>query len=444
MSIIQASIPLFFLLIIVELVYARLRGQSFVRLNDSIADLSLGVLSQLTGVFLKLLTIGIYIVVETRWSVQHWLPVPAWPEGAPLGVGGAAWVTVHWPELASWTIAFLLVDLAYYWSHRLSHVVHILWAGHVVHHSSEEYNLTVALRQSSLHGLFTWVFYIPLAVAGVPWRMYVACYALNLVYQFWIHTRAIGRMGRVAELVLNTPSHHRVHHGVNPRYQDRNYAGVFIIWDRWFGTFEPEDEEPVYGITTPLASWNPIWANVHVFVAIARDAWRTQRWRDKLRVVFGHPGWRPADLGTPYVAKPVSPATFLKFDPEIPRAVAAYALAQFIVVLLASVQLLAASATLPIHQTAAAGFYVAISLTNIGGVFERSRWAYTLELARLTTLLVICAGLAVLSAISAVLLGAIAAFAVASLAWLWTLRRHLTVSFATYGPGGMAAAGHGD
>jgi hypothetical protein len=274
--------------------------------------------------------------------------------------------------------------------------------------------------------------------------MYVACYALNLVYQFWIHTRAIGRMGRVAELVLNTPSHHRVHHGVNPRYQDRNYAGVFIIWDRWFGTFEPEDEEPVYGITTPLASWNPIWANVHVFVAIARDAWRTQRWRDKLRVVFGHPGWRPADLGTPYVAKPVSPATFLKFDAEIPRAVAAYALAQFIVVLLASVQLLAASATLPIHQTAAAGFYVAISLTNIGGVFERSRWAYTLELARLTTLLVICAGLAVLSAISAVLLGAIAAFAVASLAWLWTLRRHLTVSFATYGPGGMAAAGHGD
>lgn len=442
MSIIQASIPLFFLLIGVELVYARVRGERLLRLNDSISDLSLGVLSQLSGVFLKLLTIGIYIVVETRWSVQHWLPLPAWPAGTPVTFGGAAWISVHWAELASWIAVFLLVDLAYYWSHRLSHVVHILWAGHVVHHSSEEYNLTVALRQSSLHGLFTWVFYIPLALAGVPWRMYVACYALDLVYQFWIHTRAIGRMGRVAELILNTPSHHRVHHGVNPRYQDRNYAGVFIIWDRLFGTFEPEDEEPVYGITTPLASWNPIWANVHVFVAIGRDAWRTRHWRDKLRVVFGHPGWRPADLGAQPVPKAVTPATFLKFDPEIPRAVAMYALAQFVVVLLASVQLLAASATLPFHQTAAAGFYVAISLTNIAGIFERSRWAYSLELARLSTLLLVCLTLAAMSRGSPYVALAGVTFALGSLAWLRLLRKHLTVSFATYGPGGMAAAPH--
>jgi len=425
MDLIAASIPFFFGLIGLELLVARARKRPLYRLSDSISDLSCGILSQLAGIFLVLLTVAAYGWVSRHATIQQAFSLPAWPHN-PLG----------------WVAVFLLDDFAYYWMHRASHVIAVLWAGHVVHHSSEEFNLTVALRQSSLHGLFTWVFYLPLAFAGVPWRMYVACYALNLVYQFWIHTRAIGRMGRVAELVLNTPSHHRVHHGVNPRYQDRNYAGVFIIWDRWFGTFEPEEEEPVYGITTPLASWNPIWANVHVFVAIARDAWRTRRWRDKLRVVFGHPGWRPADLGTPYVAKPVSPATFLKFDPEIPRGVAAYALVQFVVVLLASVKLLAASATLPLHQTAAAGFYVALSLTNIAGIFERSRWAYTLELARLTTLLVICAALAMLASVSAVLLALVAALAVASIAWLWMLRRHLTIPFATYGPGGMAAAPH--
>ena len=441
MAIIQASIPFFFLLIFAELGYALLRRKSLLRLNDSVSDLSLGILSQLTGVFIKLLTIGIYIVVESRWGVQRWSGLPAWEDAAPVTF--ASGVTVHPTALLSWFVVFMLVDLAYYWSHRVSHVVHILWAGHVVHHSSEEYNLTVALRQSSLHGLFTWVFYIPLAFAGVPWQMYVACYALNLVYQFWIHTRAVGRMGRLAEAVLNTPSHHRVHHGVNPRYQDKNFAGVFIIWDRMFGTFEPEAEEPVYGITTPLASWNPIWANVHVFVDIARGAWRTERWRDKLRVIFGHPGWKPADVAQSVTPKEVSPSTFLKFDPEIPRTVAAYALAQFVVVLLASVKLLDAAATLPMHQTAAAAFYIAISLTNIGGMFERSRWAYVLELARLTTLLAIAGALAYFTTTSSILLAVIAVFAIASLLWLRMLRHHLTVSFATYGPGGMAAAPHG-
>jgi sterol desaturase/sphingolipid hydroxylase (fatty acid hydroxylase superfamily) len=136
----------------------------------------------------------------------------------------------------------ILVDLAYYFSHRYAHEINVLWAGHVVHHSSEEYNLAVALRQSSLHGLFSWIFYAPLAVLGMPWQLFVACNALNLVYQFWIHTRAVGKLGRVAEYILNTPSHHRVHHGVNPKYQDRNYAGVFITWDRLFGTFVVEEE----------------------------------------------------------------------------------------------------------------------------------------------------------------------------------------------------------
>jgi alkylglycerol monooxygenase len=386
-SIIQASIPLFFLLLGVELVYAQVRGRRLLRLNDSISDLSLGTLSQLSGIFFKILTIGIYIWVADHLSIQNVVPSLAWPDGTPLiGIEGFPWYAVRVPELLSWTAAFVLVDFAYYWSHRMSHEVHVLWAGHVVHHSSEEYNLAVALRQSSLHGLMSWVFYIPLAVIGVPWTLFVACNALNLIYQFWIHTRAVGRLSPWAEYVLNTPSHHRVHHGVNPKYQDRNYAGVFITWDRLFGTFVREEEEPVYGLTHPLESWNPLWANVHVFVEIWRLFWLTKGWRNKLRVVFGSPNWRPPEAGESVVPPEVTVDNFRKFDPVVSRGVTWYGFAHFVLVLLAAVKTLSLASTLPLSQVAALTFYLALSLTNIGGLLEGEGWAYVLELARLLSL----------------------------------------------------------
>lgn len=208
MDVVAASIPLFFVLIGLELLVSRRTGDRVYRVNDSIADLSLGILSQISGVFLLLLSYAGFAWVSTTWSVQHWLPVPAWPDG-PLRVDG----TIRWPVAASWAAVFVLVDLAYYWLHRLSHEVNILWAGHVVHHSSEEYNLTVALRQSSLHGLVSWVFYLPLALLGVPWVTFAVCHGINLIYQFWIHTETIGRLPAPVEWVFNTPSHHRVHHG---------------------------------------------------------------------------------------------------------------------------------------------------------------------------------------------------------------------------------------
>ncbi|MEX2182088.1 MAG: sterol desaturase family protein [Gemmatimonadaceae bacterium] len=388
MAIIQASIPLFFLLIVAELLWSRTTGRRVMRLNDSLADLSCGILMQLSGIFTKLLTIGIFIWVGTRAPIQRLIPqIPAWPERAPV-VGADAFpgFVVDTAALLSWIVIFVLVDFCYYWSHRFAHEINILWAGHVVHHSSEEYNLPVALRQSSLHGLMSWVFYIPLALIGVPWRMFVAANALNLVYQFWIHTRAIGRMGRLAEAVLNTPSHHRVHHGVDPKYQDRNYAGVFIVFDKWFGTFQPEEEEPTYGITKPLRSWNPLWANVHVFVQIARDAWRATRWRDKARIVFGRPGWTPPKLGESERPKPVDAATFEKYDPPVPSPLAWYGFAQFAVALVAAFLVLQRADSLPLPHAAAAGFYVAVALAGVGGVFEGARWAGTLETARHLTL----------------------------------------------------------
>ena len=428
MGIIQASIPLFFLLIALELFWSRVTGRRVVRLNDALSDLSCGILSQLAGVFTKLFTIGIYIWVAERFALQVFTSaVPAWPERMPfIGAAGFPWFGVDGSALTSWSVVFVLVDLCYYFSHRYAHEINLLWAGHVVHHSSEEYNLPVALRQSALHGLMSWVFYIPLALVGVPWRMFVACNAINLVYQFWIHTRAVGRMGRIAESVLNTPSHHRVHHGVNPKYQDKNYAGVFIVFDRWFGTFVQEADEPVYGITKPLRSWNPLWANVHLFVQIAKDAWRARRWSEKLRIVFGRPGWRPPELGATERPHEVSVETFERYDPPVPAPLAWYGFAQFVVALAAALVLLQRANSIPLGTAAVGAFFVAVALAGVGGVFEGAKWAGSLEAARLVTVAVAGAALLRSGLGPAMLVWAGIGFAIVSLAVLMRYRSALT------------------
>lgn len=422
MDVIRASIPLFFALIGLELLVARVRRRPLYRLSDSISDLSCGILSQLAGIGITLGTIAAFGWVSAHASIQQVLPVPRWIDSTPITADG-----IHWAALASWTGVFLLDDLAYYWMHRSSHVVNLLWAGHVVHHSSEEYNLTVALRQSSLHGFMSWLFYMPIAFLGVPVLMWVICHALNLIYQFWIHTRAVDRLGPL-ELVLNTPSHHRVHHGVNPEYQDRNFAGVLIIWDRMFGSFEPEGAAPVYGITKPLTSWNPIRANVHVFVEIWRNARAARTWRDRLRSIFGHPGWRPPEVGPPIVPVSVTPESFQKFEPEVPSSLRSYALAQFVVVLIGALALVDAAARLPLASLLVGGFWVALSLANIGGVLEARSWAGLSEVMRLVALGGAAALLLMTGAGPAWILAAGVALAALSILWVLRLRPLLTSS----------------
>ncbi|WP_396205986.1 sterol desaturase family protein [Gemmatimonas sp.] len=417
MGIIQASIPLFFLFIAAELLFAQLGRRPFYRLNDSISDLSAGTISQVAGVFTKVLLLAVYAWTFDQLRVQRWLDLPEWPGGRWRTAEGA----LHAPVIVAWCAAFVLVDFAYYWFHRLSHEVNIFWAGHVVHHSSEEYNLAVALRQSAVGGVLSWIFYVPLAVLGMPWEHFAVCYALNLVYQFWIHTRVVHRLPAWCEAVLNTPSHHRVHHGVNPEYQDRNYAGVFIVWDRWFGTYTPERQEPVYGLTTPLRSWNPLWAQVHQYVAIARNVWHARSWRDRWQYLFGSPAWRPAEQGGPVVLPEVSRDTFTPFDPQVPRALSWYALAQFALIVPVALWFLASAARLPVGQLIAGAFYLALSLTNVGGVLEARRWAFASEQARLGALAV--AGVVLLTR-GALMPGlGLALLCVGSLAALWT-RRH--------------------
>jgi sterol desaturase/sphingolipid hydroxylase (fatty acid hydroxylase superfamily) len=193
----------------------------------------------------------------------------------------------------AWPLCFVLDDLKYYWVHRAGHRIRWMWAAHVNHHSSQHYNLSTALRQTWTGPLtFGFLFAVPLVLLGFHPAMIAICGGFNLIYQFWIHTEAIKRMPRWFEAVMNTPSHHRVHHATNPRYLDRNYAGVFIVWDKLFGTFEPEVDDEVirYGIVKQLGSFNLLWSVFHEWIGMLEDIWRAP-WKHKLSYLLREPGW---------------------------------------------------------------------------------------------------------------------------------------------------------
>jgi sterol desaturase/sphingolipid hydroxylase (fatty acid hydroxylase superfamily) len=354
--IITWATPVFFALIGLELLVARLRGRTAYRTNDAISSIGLGVISQVVGVFGKLLSIGIY-----AWVAAHLAPVrlPA-------------------DSVAVWVVALLAYDFLYYWLHRAGHEVNILWAAHVVHHQSEHYNLSTALRQTGSGVLLGWLFYLPMALAGIPVEVFVVVALIDLLYQFWVHTEQVGRLGWF-DRVFCSPSNHRAHHAVNERYLDRNYGGILIVWDRLFGTFVEEDDAdpPVYGTRAPLRSWNPLWANAEVYWAAAQDMWHARRWRDKLLVWVKPPGWRPADVAARY-PKPVFDIGRERFDPPMSRALTAYCLVQFALVLGMTTQFLDLSARADLATLLAYAGYLVGSLTVLGALMEgraAARWA---------------------------------------------------------------------
>ena len=282
MDLIALAVPFFLLALLIELAIDRLRGTRFFRTNDAVNSLSAGILSTTIGYFTRLLPLVAWGYVLEHLALVD-MPM-TWFDASPRGI-------------ALWVVAALAWDFCYYWFHRFSHEVSILWAAHAVHHQSEDYNLSTALRQTSTGFLFGWIFYLPLFLIGFPLQVLITVNAVNLIYQFWVHTQHIRRMG-VFDRILVTPSNHRVHHAQNERYIDKNYGGMLILWDRLFGTFEEErDDEPVvFGVRKPLANWNPFWANLHVYDYLLFDAVRTRRWRDKIGIWFRRTGWRPADV----------------------------------------------------------------------------------------------------------------------------------------------------
>jgi sterol desaturase/sphingolipid hydroxylase (fatty acid hydroxylase superfamily) len=365
LNIILYAVPLFFLLIVIELVLEKLKGTDYYRVNDSINSLTAGVLSRMTGIVKQLFPLAVYALVYDQLALfqieQSW-----------------------W----SWVIAFVLYDFCYYWNHRMGHEMNILWAAHVVHHSSEEYNLTTALRQSG-SSFFSWIFYLPMAILGFDPIVLITVGSLNLIYQFWVHTRHIPKLGWY-EWVFVTPSNHRVHHAQNQIYIDRNYGGVFILWDRIFGSFQEEldNDKPIYGIRKALKSWNPLWANVHVYSQLCKDCWHAKRWQDKLLIWFKRTGWRPADVEQNYPLSKVDLTKFRKFDIPLSLANKLYSLLQYLLIVFIGLLLMMNVAMLTLIEQVLIVFFVLYASISAGLILENKPIAVYFEWLKYSVVLV--------------------------------------------------------
>ena len=357
-SLIALAVPFFFVLIGIELAVARARRRSVYRVGDAIGDLGCGMLQQTLLVFLAGASIALYTSVYEHARLVSW--------------GSAA---------APWLIAFVGVDFLYYWWHRGSHEVNLLWAAHVVHHQSEDYNLAVALRQAILTSFTAQPFYAPLALLGVPPIVFASVNALSTLYQFWIHTELVGKLGWLEEW-LNTPSHHRVHHAVNPQYLDKNYGATLIVWDRIFGTFAREDEAPVYGTVKPFRSYNPIWAQVEPLVSLVALSAAAPRPLDKLRVFFARPAWRPEGMPTYRVAE----GSYLdrpKYDPVAAPRLQVYVVVQFGIAVAITTTLMFVQQNAPMPALVGGAALVLATLATSAGLLEGRPWARPFEAVRL-------------------------------------------------------------
>jgi len=369
MNLIALAVPFFLLAIIIELLVDRARGSGYFRANDAINSLSVGILNFTSGYFTRFIKFLAWGFVLQNFALID-MPL-SWFDASPRGV--ALWIT-----------AAIAWDFCYYWFHRFSHEISILWAAHAVHHQSEDYNLSTALRQTSSGFLFGWVFYLPLFLIGFPLEVLVTVNGVNLIYQFWVHTQTIRRMG-VLDYIFVTPSNHRVHHAQNERYIDKNYGGIFILWDRIFGTFEDEcaDEVVTFGVRKPLANWNPFWANLQVYDYLLFDARRTSKWRDKLGLWFRRTGWRPADVAVQYPKQPSNLAEFSKYDAQATPAIRRYVLAQFVVAIAAVFVIGQLFATAGAGAAVIPCLMLWSQLWTIGLLNDGRKYAVRLELARL-------------------------------------------------------------
>ncbi len=353
--IITFAIPIFFLLIIVEYFYGLYVGKNTYRLNDTVTSIALGMISR----FPTMLNLGVQSVIFV--FITEYLNLELLSVKNPF----------------TWIAAFLLYDLSYYWMHRMHHEIKILWATHSVHHHGEDFNLATALRQTSTGWLWKWIFYMPMIMLGIPGEVFITVAGINLVYQFWVHTKHIGHLG-LLEKIFITPMNHGIHHAKNKEYIDANYGGVFIIWDRMFGTYiaEKPDIKPVYGTATPLGSWNPIWANFQVFSIMIKDTIKTKSWKDKIKVWFSKTYWRPEDC-----IEIKDPKEFdIKFNPEIGPDIKLFSFTQMLFTIIVSGAVLTYVSLHSYSEIVLFGISLVALATLTGYLMQGNRYGYQLFL----------------------------------------------------------------
>ena len=356
--IITLAVPVFLLLIVIEYLYGLKVGKNNYKLSDTFTSLGLGLISR----FPPLLNIGLQGAAFVY--VGSYLNLKLLPLDSPI----------------TWIVGFLLYDLSYYWMHRMHHEIKVLWATHSVHHHGEEFNLSTALRQTSTGWLWKWVFYIPMIMVGVPGEVFVTVAGINLVYQFWVHTKHIGHLG-ILEKIFITPMNHGVHHAKNAEYIDANYGGVFIIWDRMFGTYIPErpDIKPVYGTVKPLNSWNPVWANFQVFYQMVQDTINTKKFSNKLKIWYGPTSWRPDDV-LEHNPDP-DPARFKeKFNPPLTREQSVFGFFQIFAIVAFAAIVTVTSANQTYQETAIFGLIFITTVIIISLILQNKSNSFNIQL----------------------------------------------------------------
>ncbi len=362
-NLIALAIPLFFVGIGIEALIGRVKGRAVHRLGDSMADMGCGILQQLVSTLLAAKVMLGAFEYLTRFSLIHFEN-----------------------PVAPWLVGIVAVEFAYYWWHRLSHGVNLLWAAHVVHHQSEDYNLSVALRQSVTTWATSLPFYLPIALLGVSPLQFGAILSLSTLYQFWIHTELVPSLG-VAEYVFNTPALHRVHHAINPQYLDKNHAATFSVFDVLFGSFRREEEACVYGTTRPLQSFNPAVAQFDYArellgaMKAAPSAWLA------LQVLFRSPSWKPEWW-------PHDPRTregTQRYDVAAPQSVRRYCFWQFMVALVAVFLFLMFGSALSALQSVVCVLWLVLSVVTLPGLYEQKTWARKAEAVRLVTVVPVLA-----------------------------------------------------
>ena len=355
------AIPAFFVLVLIEISYGHFTKKQTYTYMDTLSSISSGMTNVIKD------ALGLAVILISYPFVLKYLAI--------FQLESSVFVYIT---------AFICIDFASYWVHRLNHKVNIFWNQHVIHHSSEEFNLACALRQSisNLIG-FGAVFLIPAALLGVPAKVIMSLAPLHLFAQFWYHTQHIGKLGFL-EYILVTPSQHRVHHAINPIYIDKNMAAIFSVWDRLFGTFQEEldSEPPVYGTLKPSKSWNPIWINFQHLWQITQDAWYAKNWIDKLKIWFMPTGWRPKDVEDRFPITPRPIDSEDKYNPFYNNQWKAIALIHFVSLNFLLLFLLANYSELTVEFRVSLGFVLLFSIFGFTGLMDFHKWAPTYEIFR--------------------------------------------------------------
>lgn len=363
-KVLMYAIPVFLLLVVFEKWYGWKKGKDTVLVMDMISSLMSGI----TNVTKDVLGLSVAII-SYGWLVKHL---------AIMHVEN---------NLAVIFISFIALDFSGYWIHRIQHTTNIFWNAHIIHHSSEEFNLACALRQSIsvFFKIFTF-FLLPAAVLGVPGEVIAVVAPLHLFMQFWYHTQHIDRMG-ILEKIIVTPSHHRVHHAINPEYIDKNYSQIFIFWDMLFGTFQEEKKEivPVYGITRPASTWNPIKINFQHLWLLMKDAWHTNQWKDKLKIWFMPTGWRPADVEEKFPIYKISDVYhFNKFNPIHSKALEIWAVFQLLLMLPYLFYLFGNIASIGSPGIFYYGLFIFLSVYSLTELMDGNKYAIVWEIIKTT------------------------------------------------------------